>query len=231
MHKPLVTIIIVTYNAAAHLKTCFESILRQDFNAFQLVIIDGGSTDGTVEIIKEYAHFIDVWISEPDKGIYDAMNKGLKYIKGQWVLFLGADDQLESGFSGMVAELKDPDATYYGMVDVNGIIYRDPYSDYRLSKLNICHQAILYSKSVFEKYQYDLRYSLWADWFLNIQSWTDPSINFIYKPHLISKFGTEGVSSMQEDKAFIKARNKIILKYFGIFVWLRFTFRKFKKNL
>lgn len=231
MRKPLITIIIVTYNAAVHLKTCFQSILRQDCNLLQLVIIDGGSTDNTVEIIKEYSHLVDVWISEPDNGIYDAMNKGLKYIKGQWVLFLGADDQLETGFNAMVAELEDPEVTYYGMVDVNGIIYKDQYSDYRLSKLNICHQAILYSKSVFEKYQYDLRYSLWADWFLNIQSWSDPSLKFIYRPHLISKFGTEGVSSTQEDKVFIKDRNKIILEYFGVFIWLRFLFRKFKQYL
>lgn len=231
MIKPLVSIVIVTYNAERHLKACMESIKQQNYELLQLIVIDGGSTDSTQNIIQAYENIVDVWHSESDKGIYDAMNKAIPYVKGQWILFLGADDLLEPGFADMLNELKDPWGIYYGMVDVNGIIYKDPYSGYRLAKLNICHQAIFYSSAVFKKYRYNLKYPIWADWLLNMECWIDPEFKFIYKAHLISKFGTEGLSSTVTDTAFEKDRNSIIQKYFGTMTWLRLLFRELKSKL
>jgi glycosyltransferase involved in cell wall biosynthesis len=231
MTSAQVSIIIATYNAEKHLNTCLETIKEQGIDGLRVVIIDGGSTDGTIDIIKEQEALIYRWKSEPDLGIYDAMNKGLQYVDDGWVLFLGADDLLESGFKQMIVDLKDPNGIYYGMVNVGNVIYKDPYSNYRLAKLNICHQAIFYPASVFKKYNYSLKYKLWADWFLNMECWKDPDFRFIYRPYLISKFGTEGVSSNTTDLAFEKDRRKILLKYFGIFTWLRYCFKSFKRNV
>jgi glycosyltransferase involved in cell wall biosynthesis len=231
MREPTISVIIVSYNAAKHLRSCLERIRQQHCDDLQLIIIDGGSKDGTTDIIVEYGDLVDYWISEPDKGIYDAMNKGIDHIKGKWVLFLGADDLLEDGFKSMIAELTIPSAIYYGMVNVNKVIYKDEYSAYRLAKLNICHQAIFYPSSVFRKYRYNLKYPVWADWFLNIQCWNDSSFPFVYKGHLIATFGLDGISSTIPDLQFQKDRRKIVLQYLGLPVLIRLVFRDLKLML
>lgn len=91
---PDIALIIATSNVESTLVRCLESFAQQTYQKKSLILIDGGSTDGTVEIIKHYQHLISYWISEPDKGIYNAWNKGLKHINGGWVGFIGADDYL-----------------------------------------------------------------------------------------------------------------------------------------
>src|SRR6476661_4261693 len=83
---PLVSIVIVTYNAAGHLQPCLDSIKAQSFKNIDLLILDGASKDNTVEIIKSNERLITYWQSEPDKGIYDAMNTAVKFAKGKWIL-------------------------------------------------------------------------------------------------------------------------------------------------
>ena len=95
--SPLVSIIIATYKARECLATAIESVLSQQGVGFELIVIDGGSHDGTVELIKSYGDEIAAWISGPDQGIYDAWNKGLGFAKGDWIAFLGADDILMPG--------------------------------------------------------------------------------------------------------------------------------------
>lgn len=232
MKNAMISVIIATYNAEKYLDACLSRIEALEIPQLQVIIIDGGSTDNTLNIIKDHTASIHHWQSEPDQGIYDAMNKGIKLVHSGWVLFLGADDLLEDGFKYMIPELEDPNAIYYGMVDVDGIIYKGPYTNYRLSKLNICHQAIFYPAQVFTKgHQFNLKYPLWADWLLNIQCWKDPDFRFVYKPYLISTFGIYGASSKQTDTAFEKDRTKIIIKYFGILTWLRYSFRSLKKRI
>ncbi|MBC2732254.1 MAG: glycosyltransferase [Thiobacillus sp.] len=92
--KPLITIITSTYNAAEHLPTALKSIREQTYDNVELIVVDGGSRDGTLDILRENEDVIDYWISEPDKGIYDAWNKGLRLAQGEWICFLGADDRL-----------------------------------------------------------------------------------------------------------------------------------------
>lgn len=94
--KPIISIITSTYNAVDDLKETITSIRNQTYEDIQWIIIDGNSKDGTVELIKKNEDCIDFWLSEDDKGIYDAWNKAIKYIKGEWVLFLGAGDLLYS---------------------------------------------------------------------------------------------------------------------------------------
>lgn len=89
---PFITIIVAVYNGAKTLQKCIESIVRQKYPHSQLIIIDGNSTDTTVDILKLNNEHISYWVSEPDDGIYSAWNKGLKHASGDWVCFLGADD-------------------------------------------------------------------------------------------------------------------------------------------
>ena len=90
--KPLVSVVTAVMNGVQHLEQTILSVLSQSYDNTEYVIIDGGSTDGTLDIIRRYEHAIDYWVSEPDSGIYDAWNKGVRLARGDWIAFLGADD-------------------------------------------------------------------------------------------------------------------------------------------
>ena len=90
--QPVFSIITVTYNAERWLERTILSVLSQSYPNIEYIIIDGGSTDGTVDIIKKYEERIAYWVSEPDKGIYDAMNKGIQKATGEWINFMNAGD-------------------------------------------------------------------------------------------------------------------------------------------
>ena len=89
---PRITVIIATFNCASLLPRAIASFLEQDYEDKELLIVDGGSTDGTLEVIRAHAPSIAWWVSEPDKGIYDAWNKAIPHAGGQWIIFLGSDD-------------------------------------------------------------------------------------------------------------------------------------------
>lgn len=92
--QPIITIITSTYNVINDLPWTMESIKNQTYPYVQWIVADGSSSDGTVELLQQYSDVIDYWFSEPDAGIYDAWNKALKHVKGDWVQFLGAGDEL-----------------------------------------------------------------------------------------------------------------------------------------
>ena len=89
---PLISVITVSYNAVSTIEDTILSVINQTYPNIEYIIIDGGSADGTVDIIEKYVDRISYWVSEPDKGIYDAMNKGLKVANGDWAIFMGSDD-------------------------------------------------------------------------------------------------------------------------------------------
>lgn len=93
---PLISVVIAVYNGRATLQQCLDSVTQQTYARLELIVIDGGSTDGTVDLIRANAQEMTYWISEPDRGIYNAWNKALAQAKGDWVCFLGADDYLRN---------------------------------------------------------------------------------------------------------------------------------------
>lgn len=94
LNYPSISIIIATYNDATTLPLAIQSILAQNAIGVEIIVIDGASSDGTSQLLKSYGKKISAWISEPDKGIYDAWNKGLELAQGEWIAFLGSDDIL-----------------------------------------------------------------------------------------------------------------------------------------
>jgi glycosyltransferase involved in cell wall biosynthesis len=226
----IISIIIVTYNAAKTLQQCLNSIFAQTYTAIEIIVIDGKSVDDTTKILERNSDRIAFWKSESDTGVYDAMNKAITHIKGNWVYFIGADDVLSPGFSDMAKELTNPGAIYYGNVFAEGVKRLGELTRYQFAKFGPYHQAIIYPKVVFDKYKFDTRYKISADFALTLKLCGDKSFRFIYKDYVLADFNHTGISGSQVDTAFQKEKARLIFSNFGIITWLRFKIRKYKRS-
>ncbi len=237
--KKTISIIIATYNADQHLKDCLHSILSQPFKNLEIIIVDGGSTDNTIPFLRSLHLDNLTWITEPDRGIYDALNKGTGIAGGKWFYFLGSDDRLLDGFSELAAKLEDEKTVYYG----NSESYytkdtKPPYeiltgrfSRYRLSKYCLNHQAILYPSAIFSQFRYHLPYRVFADYALNLQVWGNKRYRKKHYPISIVRYNMNGFSSLANDVAFRKDKPRIIRQNMGWFIYLRFLLKRYKKRL
>lgn len=173
----IISIIIATYNAEKTLERCLNSILSQKTIKVELIIIDGGSNDSTVKIIKSFGGDIDYSISEPDMGIYDAWNKGVAISKGKWIMFLGADDFLLPGSLNIYLHILSTTNTeridiisgqcrYYTKSGRYYKILGCPYK-FEVFKHNmlISHGSTLHSRKLFRELGlFDLSYKRCADY-------------------------------------------------------------------
>ena len=217
---PKISIGLVVYNGIEHIRNALDSIVRQSYRNIELIVVDGGSTDGTQNVLKEYAEHISVLVSEPDKGIYDAMNKVCTLATGDWLIFLGCDDVLLDTLGNIAGQMTNPDSIYYGDVIFrsSGKIYGGKFSKYRLMNRNICHQALFYPKSVYKKYSYNLNYKWLADHDYNIRLF-GKGIPFVYLGAVVSIFNEKGEGS-HGDAEFEKERLELIRESFGISYYL-----------
>jgi glycosyltransferase involved in cell wall biosynthesis len=228
-YRPLVSIITVTKNAANCIERAIKSVQAQTYPNLEHIILDGASTDGTVEILKKYNDQIAYWRSEPDKGVYNAMNNAVTYAHGDWILFLGADDELQPGFSEMIEEnMEKKNCVYYGCSLWKNQVLGQPFNAYRLAKENLCHQAMFYPKGVFDKYRYDEKYAVRADYVLNMQVWADKEFRFEYYPLLISKYAPGGLSGKLTDDLFKKDKVRLVGKYLGFRIMIRYIIKRYK---
>jgi len=214
----LFTIVLVTYNAEKHIGEFLESLIPRINKQTEVIIIDGLSTDNTINIIKKYQKYISKFISEKDSGIYDAMNKGVALSSGKHILFLGADDKLVINLDELAGFLSDEKAIYYGdvLLEPSNKLYGGKFSTSKLINRNICHQSILFPRVVFEKYQYGANYKLMEDYVMNLKLWSSKKFRFIYLEKTISVYNLTGLSSTNEDLDFKKDSFKLIFKYFGV---------------
>lgn len=222
---PKITIITVVYNCASTLEETIVSIINQDFDNFEFIIIDGGSTDGTIDVINKFKDKITYWVSEPDKGIYDAMNKGIKLAKGDFVYFLGGDDLLYSNYvlNKISSRLIDKNKIYYGNVlfKTRNVIYDGKFNLLKIATRNISHQSIFYPREIFEKYSFDTKYIIFADYELNLKLYGNSSYSFDYMPITVALFNDEGVSGSNVlDLYFEKDRLEIIKNNFPYWIYL-----------
>jgi glycosyltransferase involved in cell wall biosynthesis len=234
--SPLFSIITVVYNGGATLEEAIVSVTSQRFRDWEYVIVDGGSKDNTLEIIKTHSAQVGTWISEPDKGIYDAMNKAVRLAKGRWLLFLGADDVLYDAdvLSKMAEYTKQDELILYGDVIMKstGRRYDGTFGPFKLATRNIPHQALFYPASVFKAFTYDTRYRLFADYALNLALFNDRRWQFRYVPVIVSCFNDGGATgSRQLDPAFEEDQAGIIKRHFNpVYYWYRVG-RSFMKRM
>jgi glycosyltransferase involved in cell wall biosynthesis len=227
----LISIVLVTYNAEELVQICLNSIYAQAYTSIEIIVIDGGSSDATPNILQENADRIAFWKSEKDNGIYDAMNKALNYVKGQWVYFIGVDDVLTPEFSALAQQLHNPSTIYYGSVWKSGKKYLGKLSPYHQAKTGINHQAMIYPARVFAKKRYDAQYTISADHVLNMELHKDPLYHFEFQDFTIAVFNDTGVSSLKKDQLFEKRKANLILQNYGWGIYFRFLFKTLKAKV
>ncbi len=213
-----------TFNSAATLDIALESIIHQTFQNIEVLIIDGLSGDDTIEIAKKYQlEFPQIKIiSEKDKGIYDAMNKGIGIAKGEWLYFMGSDDSLyetntlERFFRH--EKMKSFDVVYGNVYSTrfNGV-YDGEFTYLKLTSKNICHQSIFFRKRVFKKIgNFNLKYKAHADWDHNIKWFYSSNISKLYINQVVANYADGGYSSLNDDKLFDKEKNiKLLFRGIG----------------
>jgi glycosyltransferase involved in cell wall biosynthesis len=232
MNNPLISVITVVYNGAATLEQTMLSVINQTYKNIEYIIIDGGSTDGTVDIIKKYEKHLSCWISEPDNGIYYAMNNGLSKATGEFVYFLNAGDSLfeKTTLSKIVAKMSNLYCIYYGDAYMTNIrkLYWGKFSRFKLAVGNICHQSVFYPKNVYQTNKYITKYILYADYCYNISLYQ--KIDFIYLNETISIYDYSGISKSHKDSdiEFRKNVHWLIVKNLGL---LPFIYRLIYRGL
>ena len=210
------SIIIPTYNSAKVIKHCLDSIIEQTYKDYEILVMDGCSKDETVQIVLSYKDNRIKVYSKPDKGIYDAMNKGIDIAMGDWLLFLGSDDYLykDDVLLNVLPYLSNDLDVIYGEVESHwSELHRGKWT---LAKIeaNRCHQAIFYNRRFFgAKLRYNLKYPILADFDMNLKWFLNSNNRHLYIPILISHFSDGGCSTTIHDDIFYQDVGLNKLKY------------------
>lgn len=225
---PKFSIITVTYNAGKVLEDTIQSVVFQTYRNVEYIIVDGGSTDNTLDVVHKYQERISKVISEPDKGLYDAMNKGIRMATGDYLCFLNAGDELHENetLQKIVFTLKGkelPDVIYgeTAIVDEEGHFLHmrrlstPEHLHWKSFKegMLVCHQAFFARRELALANPYDLRYRFSADfdWCIRIMK---QSKN-LHNTHLtLIDYLNEGMTT-QNHKASLKERFRIMTKHYG----------------
>jgi glycosyltransferase involved in cell wall biosynthesis len=209
------SIITINLNNAEGLRKTIESVINQTFKDFEYIVIDGGSTDGSVEIIKEYADYINYWISEPDKGIYNAMNKGIAVAKGEYCFFLNSGDYLiEKNI--LIKALKNNSDIIAGYVSAEKggrliNIFPPKYFTFRyLYYNNIPHQGEFIKRELFDKFgHYNDKYKILGDYEFNVRAMLS-NATYEYINYSISMINLDGISNTENLDNLNKEKEMII---------------------
>lgn len=200
-----VTVVTAVLNDAGHIEQTILSVISQTDIEIEYIIVDGGSKDGTLELIGKYKDKISLLISEPDRGVYDAMNKGIKYSTGDFVYFINSGDILlnPSILSKIkLEELKERNAIIYGNVvvaygNIEALEKPRPFfnSKMKFKGIGICHQSMFFPGKLIRNEKYDLSYNIAADYDLAYRLWRKGTV-FLYKDITIAKYDWgKGISS------------------------------------
>ena len=201
--KPLISIVTVVYNCEGYIEESIQSVIGQTYDNVEYIIIDGGSTDGTLSIIKEHASQIDCWVSEKDEGIYDAMNKGASLATGDYVAFLNADDWYElSTLEDVVDVIKnDSDIDYvFGNIGVSddGVQTKIVYPKLKRykTKMPFGHPSLFLRREVFQRYEFSLKYKVISDYDLIIKLISN-EYKYAYIDKKLTNFRSGGISTRE----------------------------------
>ncbi len=220
--NPKISIITSCYNSEKYLEQCIQSVISQNYNNLEYIIIDGGSTDGTINIVNKYKKHISYFISEPDKGISDAFNKGIKVATGDIIGIINSDDYLMPEALHKVAAEYEPTVDVYRGYQLlyypNRKISKAEYPNNKFDILPIgnciCHEASFITKQTYEKvgyYKLDFKYMMDIDLFMRLYK---ANVKHKFINVCVLTFRVGGTSSSM-NKSYIRERKKLILENGG----------------
>lgn len=215
------SIITINYNNLKGLKDTFSSVINQTTHDFEYIVIDGASTDGSVEYIKENASIITQWISEPDKGVYDAMNKGAKIATGEYIIYVNSGDKLcvQNTIQSLL-NLSFNSDIYFGSVKnrkENGNYYiwtppRETQLSLQYLRWNVLHHpGAIINRELQLKYPYDTSLKICSDRKFFIETLILGNASYKTIPILINEFAPSGISGAHAAKEMFK-EDELILK-------------------
>ncbi len=215
MHTPFLSIITINYNNADGLRKTIESVKNQTSKDYEHIIIDGASTDQSISILKDflndenYAKQVSFWCSEKDKGVYDAMNKGIEHATGKYCLFLNSGDYLADNNIVQIFSEHDlgykiiyTDAIFFNTKKEWNVKYpKNINAHFFYSRKTLSHQNMLFPTSFVKANPYSLEYKIGSDVDMYLTAFFDFGIDFIHFDIPISKFESAiGIGSIQENK-------------------------------
>jgi glycosyltransferase involved in cell wall biosynthesis len=199
----LFSIITINYNNSEGLRQTIDSVVSQTYHEYEYIIIDGGSTDGSVNIIKSFSDHIDYWVSEKDRGIYHAMNKGVAQAHGDYCIFMNSGDLFyNNSVLKLVEESKIRDDIVVGKVVINSkdkLISPPPTSGeltlYHLYSGAIPHQGTFIKTELLRKYPYDENLKISSDWKFFVQVLIIDNRSIHYIDSYVARYDTDGISA------------------------------------
>jgi len=243
---PLVSVITAVFNGLPHVEGCLQSVLRQDYPNLEQLVMDGGSTDGTIDVLRRYDDRIAFWQSEPDRGVYDAWNKGLREARGEWICFVGADDELLPGAVSayMALAAKNPNAEY--LTSRVRWVHPSGYSrtvgkpwTWRAFSRYMCtsHVGSMHRRSLFDRLGiYDASYSIVADYEFLLRARQD--LKAAYMPLVTVNMRAGGVSDSktalhEQERAKVNAggRNPVLASIEFRIANIKFALRPLRRAL
>ena len=199
------TIITINYNNGKELEHTIQSVVNQSFRNYEYIVVDGGSTDDSVKTIRKYAARIDQWVSEPDKGVYNAMNKGLGMAHGEYVNFMNSGDTFHSNtvLEEVDKQIGDADIIFGNVCDsatglrYGGIAAGSEVTFLTLKKEILCHQGTFYRRNIFDRHPYDETLRLIADWKVNVQAIVFDNCKVKVIDTMVARYDLTGMSTTQ----------------------------------
>lgn len=227
--EPLICIITVVFNNATGIQKTIDEISKLKYDNLKYIVIDGASTDGTVDVLKKNSDKVSYWISEPDKGIYDAMNKGwLRADDDSYIIFLGAGDYIMQ-LPDMSKYINE--AIIYGKVEMGTRYVFNTVVDFRLKLANAAHhQALLIKKTIHHQPPFLLQYPIYADFDFN-QRLYKAGHKFVKDNHFFSHAMGGGVSSFEDRKEMIKIVHKNFGGMYVLLAKIYYIFQDVKRML
>lgn len=232
--KSKISIIIAVFNGEKLISKAINSVLNQKYKNIEIIIIDGDSKDKTVEEVKKYSDKIKCFISEPDLGIYDALNKGVERSSGDWIYIMGCDDELfnDRVFLNLENTLECPDVDIiYGKVALNfpseTMFFGMPKNVNKnklLKTLSVWHQSIIVRRELFKEHKFNLDYKIAADldWMLKVID----GKKLINVDQTICTYGINGESSLNKSalhkellKILISNTGNVAVPFLKYFYW------------
>lgn len=238
----IISIVLATYNASSSILSCIRSIEDEINSECELILIDGNSTDNTIDLLTEKKKLFDVFISEPDRGIYDAWNKGIKMSKGRWIMFVGADDcLLKNSLARYLEFLRESTSDYYDYIcaknqyiNLDGKFIKDIGKEPKWQAMKYympsAHVASLHNKKLFNQIGvFDLKYTICADYELLTRKRDKLKYKFI--DYEIAQMQTGGMSFSFKaliEQFHIRKRHLDILRNIFTLIFQIALFLKFK---